>query len=136
MKTGCVTISLWWCFLSPMTIMKVVAFMRSDLSTTVLRQEGLSQARSVIRNDDFERIFGKQEAAERRIRDLAREYHPLRKVAIDKKLFTTHAAKENAEKGNDKQQLQIGAADKNTYEFAPICNETKLKKKYVPIYEH
>ena len=29
-----------------------------------------------IGNEDFSKIFGSQEAAERRTRDLAREYHP------------------------------------------------------------
>lgn len=132
--------SLWWCFHSPMTTMKLVvrAFMQSDSSTKVLQRKGSSQVRSVIRNDDFEKIFGKQEAAERRIRDLTREYRPLSKEAIDK-LYNTreHAGKESAEKGNDKQQLQSATADKNPSEFVPICNETiKVKKKYVPIYEH
>lgn len=85
-----------------------------------------------IRNDDFSKIFGSQEAAERRTRDLAREYHPPppRKPKID--ADADGGEGESSSTGGNEQR-QEGEANKDSEESAAKkIDKTKVVRKYVP----
>lgn len=86
-----------------------------------------------IGDRDFQKIFGKQEAAERRIRDLAREYHPLPKSVVDE-LYSNADEEEsssecvNKPKNKQQQQQQQRRAEKTQ----GIETNDGKDKKYVP----
>ena len=80
-----------------------------------------------IGNEDFATIFGSQEAAERKTRDLAREYHPRPNSDGDK---------EESRTGNNKhkkQQLLESKAKKDEDSVARKTKQTsRVVGKYVP----
>ncbi len=80
-----------------------------------------------IGNEDFSKIFGSQEAAERRTRDLAREYHPRPNT-------TDNTAKEESSTGNNKhkQQQQQSESELNKESQESEARKTKVVGKYVP----
>ena len=86
-----------------------------------------------IGNEDFATIFGSQEAAERKTRDLAREYHPRPNTN------TTDSGggrKEESRTGNNKhkkQQLLESEAKKDEDSVARKTKQTsRVVGKYVP----
>lgn len=80
---------------------------------------------------DFEKIFGKQEDNERRIRDLAREYHPPPKSVVDE-LYSNADQEENSGDFDNKQMQQ----QQRTAEKTSVTEKNDgIKKKYVPPYK-
>jgi hypothetical protein len=85
-------------------------------------------------NDDFSKIFGKQEAAERRTRDLGREYHPpAPKQPTTKPINTADGGKdESSSSKNTKQRQESRIVEDSPDSVALAINTTKVVPKYVP----
>lgn len=83
---------------------------------------------SAIGNRDFERIFGKQEAAERRIRDLAREYNPPSKKVVEE-LYKNEGVE--VHKNIDAKQANTTRISNSITDIAKTI-ASKVKNKYIP----
>lgn len=87
-----------------------------------------------IGNEDFAEIFGSQEAAERKTRDLAREYHPRPNTTNTN--TNSGGGKEESRTGNNKhkkQQLLESEVKKDEGSVARKTKQTsRVVGKYVP----
>lgn len=121
------TFLLLWCLCSTTTIL---AFLLSSGASIVVRHRpSSSRVLGTIGNDDFSKIFGKQEAAERRTRDLAREYHPPpKKPFID---TDTDGSNDESNTDNTKQQ-QVESIVSQGSDVKQVKTEKVIRKKYVP----
>ena len=113
---------LVWCCCSAAT---TLAFLLSGTSIVVRRN-----LLGTIGNEDFSEIFGSQEAAERRTRDLAREYHPRPKTTDN----DGGSGTEESSIGNNKhiQQQQDSEQNKDPQPKKSVARKTKVVGKYVP----
>ncbi len=112
---------VWCCCSAPTTL----AFLLSGTSIVVRRN-----LLGTIGNEDFSEIFGSQEAAERRTRDLAREYHPRPKTTDN----DGGSGTEESSIGNNKhiQQQQDSEQNKDPQPEKSVARKTKVYGKYVP----
>jgi len=78
-----------------------------------------------IGNEDFSKIFGSKEAAERRTRDLAREYHPRPKTTDNDGVSGTEESSTSNNK-HIQQQQQDSEQNKS------VARKSKVVRKYVP----
>jgi hypothetical protein len=96
----------------------------------VRHQRQSSLVSFAIGNNDFAKIFGKQEAAERKIRDLAREYHPLTRKVIDE-LYNANGGEDANTTATDKHLRNTG--NENSLEtVSKEATTVVVKKTYVP----
>lgn len=95
----------------------------------VRHQRQSSLVSFAIGNNDFAKIFGKQEAAERKIRDLAREYHPLTKKVVDE-LYNANCGEEANTTATVKHLKNTD--NESSLESVPKEATTIVKKTYVP----
>ena len=110
-----------WCCCSATTS---VAFLPSGTSIVVRHHlPSSSYVFGTIGNEDFSKIFGSQEAAERRARDLAREYHPRPKTTDNGGSGT-----EESNTGNNKHIQQQQDSEQNK----SVAKKSKVVRKYVP----
>ena len=72
MRKTCKFLLVVWCCCGSKGSTTTLAF----LTSIIARRRRLSPSFGTIGNEDFAKIFGSQEAAERKTRDLAREYYP------------------------------------------------------------
>lgn len=123
---------LWCCGPTTTTTARlfVGAFMPLSTSKTlIVNSQRLSSScvlyGGALGNDDFSNIFGKQEAAERRTRDLAAEYHPRPKQpAVDSSKDESSSIK------NTKQRQDSRVAEDSPDSAAMAINTTKVVRKY------
>lgn len=84
-------------------------------------------------NDDFSKIFGKQEAAERRIRDLAREYHRPPPKQPDAEVCQEESRTSTTTRSSKILSQEASKMVEDPPDsVAKAKNTTKVARKYVP----
>jgi len=102
-----------------------MAFLPSGTSIVVRHHlPSSSYVFGTIGNEDFTKIFGNKEAAERRTRDLAREYHPRPKTTDN----DGGSGTEESNTGNNKHIHQQQDSEQNK----SVARKSKVVRKYVP----
>ena len=130
MRKTCKFLLVMWCCCGSTT---TLAFL--TLTSIVARRRRLSPSCvfGTIGNEDFATIFGSQEAAERKTRDLARDYHPR---PTTNTTDSGGGRKEESRTGNNKhkkQQLLESEAKKDEDSVARKTKQTsRVVGKYVP----
>ncbi|KAK1734879.1 hypothetical protein QTG54_014339 [Skeletonema marinoi] len=105
-----------------------VAFLPSGTSIVVRHHlPSSSYVFGTIGNEDFSKIFGSQEASERRTRDLAREYHPRPKTTDN----DGGSGTEESNTGN-KKHIQQQQQQQDSEQNKSVARKSKVVRKYVP----
>eukprot|EP00984_Skeletonema_dohrnii_P004391 scaffold1565_cov144-Skeletonema_dohrnii-CCMP3373.AAC.2 len=124
-QSKCMLVVVVWCCCSATTSL---AFLPSGTSIVVRHHlPSSSYVFGTIGSEDFSKIFGSQEAAERRTRDLAREYHP-RPKTTDNDGGTGSGTEESITSNNKHIQQQQQDSEQNK----SVARKSKVVRKYVP----
>lgn len=139
-RTYSFLVLLLWCCDGPTTTITTRTFVGAFLPLSTSKKSIVDSHRQssscvlfggALGNDDFSNIFGKQEAAERRTRDLAREYHPPPKQPTIKPINTDGDKDESSSSKNSKQQQESRVIEDSPDTAAMAINTTKVVQKYV-----
>ena len=136
-------ILLVWCFFSITSTTLAFLPSRTSISIVIHRQHRPSSSSHVlggtIGNEDFSKIFGSQEAAERRTRDLASEWQYSRPNKTNKddgkeEISTTSTGIIGNNKNKQQKQKQQQESELNTDLEESVSRKTRPIKvgKYVP----
>jgi len=128
MRDPCKILIGWCCFVA----MTTLAFLPSRTSSIAHRhQPSSSYLLDAIGYDDFSKIFGSQEAAERRTRDLAREYRGPPPQKSDDKDDKEERSTLNSRKNGEREENPHGSEDSQG-SVAEMIEPSKVITKYVP----